>query len=54
MLHFRELRAVAQRLRREIEEEESCGNVRLEEEIKTNRDFFEPIKNNQVKKGPYN
>jgi hypothetical protein len=26
--------------------------VRLEKEIKINQDFFEPMKNNQVKKGP--
>jgi hypothetical protein len=35
---------VPQRWRREIEEEESCGNVRLEKEIKTVDIFFEPIK----------
>jgi hypothetical protein len=40
---------VAQRWRREIGEEESCGNMRLEKEIKTNQDFVEPMKNNQVR-----
>jgi hypothetical protein len=34
----------------EIGEEESYANVRQEKEIKTNRNFSEPIKNNQVRK----
>jgi hypothetical protein len=44
---------MAQRWSREIEEEELSSNVRFEKEVKTNRDFFEPIKNNQVRKITY-
>jgi hypothetical protein len=35
---------------REIKDEELSNNVRFEREIKINRDFSEPIKNNQVRK----
>jgi hypothetical protein len=35
---------------REIKDEELSNNVRFEREIKINRDFFELIKNNQVRK----
>jgi hypothetical protein len=52
-LRCREMHVVDQRWRQEIGEKESCGNVRLEKETKTNRDFFEPMQNNQVRKRTY-
>jgi hypothetical protein len=38
---------------REIKDEELSNNVRFQREIKINRDFFKPIKNNQVRKRTY-
>jgi hypothetical protein len=41
-LQCQELRAVAKRWRRGIGEEESCDNMRLEKQIKTNQNFLSP------------